>query len=72
MSFQIFLLIGHFTNWARHNLLADKAFAEDNSRCLVIMSDHDVKLAGHFQNLVGQCPCGIVLNAMAERGISEQ
>ena len=25
-------------------------------RCSVIVSDHDVKLGGHFQNLVGQCP----------------
>ena len=24
--------------------------------CSVIVSDHNVKLAGHFQNLVGQCP----------------
>jgi len=25
-------------------------------KCLDIMSDHNVKLAGHIQNLVGQCP----------------
>ena len=24
-------------------------------KCLDIMSDHNVKLAGHIQNLVGQC-----------------
>ena len=24
-------------------------------RCWVIVYDHDVKLAGYFQNLVGQC-----------------
>lgn len=24
-------------------------------RCLVIVYDHDVKLAGYFQNLGGQC-----------------
>ena len=25
-------------------------------RCLVIVADHNVKLAGHSRNLVGQCP----------------
>ena len=25
-------------------------------KCLDIMSDQNVKLAGHIQNLVGQCP----------------
>jgi len=25
-------------------------------KCSDIMSDHNVKLAGHIQNLVGQCP----------------
>ena len=59
MSFQIFLLLGHFTNWTGHNLLTDnslkKATQDVLVRCLVIMSDHNVKLAGHFQNLVKQC-----------------
>ena len=93
MSFQIFLLVGHFTNWAGHNLLADKTLQKITQdvlwRCSVIVSNHDAKLAGHFQNLVGQClvtdcyfqhwlvmvivyPRGIVLNAIAECGISEK
>jgi len=25
-------------------------------RCSVIVSDHNVELAGHSRNLVGQCP----------------
>ena len=60
MSFQIFLLVRHFTNWTRHNLLTDntlKKIAQDVLvRCLVIVSDHNVKLARHLRNLVGQCP----------------
>ena len=28
--------------------------------CSVIVSDHNVKLAGHFQNLVGQCPPTVI------------
>ena len=60
MSFQIFLLIGHLTNWTGHNLLTDNTFEEKPQdvlvTCSVIVSDHNVKLAGHFQNLVGQCP----------------
>mgnify|MGYP000037758589 CR=1 FL=1 len=40
LSFQIFLLVKHFTNWTGNNLL----------------TDHNAKLAGHFQNLVGRCP----------------
>ena len=56
MSFQIFLLVGHFTNWTRHNLLTDnslKTITQDVLvKCSVIMSDHDAKLAQYFQNLV--------------------
>ena len=60
MSFQIFLLVGHLTNWTGHNLLTDNTLKKRTQdvlvRCSVIVSDHNVKLAGHFQNLVGQCP----------------
>ena len=60
MSFQIFLLVGHLTNWTGHNLLTDNTLKKRTQdvlvRCSVIVSDHYVKLAGHFQNLVGQCP----------------
>ena len=60
MSFQIFLLVGHLTNWTGHNLLTDNTLKETTQdvlvTCSVIVSDHNVKLAGHFQNLVGQCP----------------
>ena len=60
MSVQIFLLVGHLTNWTRHNLLTDntlkKRIQDVLVTCSVIVSDHNVKLAGHFQNLVGQCP----------------
>ena len=60
MSFQIVLLVGHLTNWAGHKTLTDNALQKITQevlvRCSVIMSDHNVKLAGHFQNLVGQCP----------------
>ena len=60
MSFQIFLLVGHFTNWTGHNLLTDNTLKKRTQdmlvRCSVIVSDHNVTLAGHFQNLVGQCP----------------
>ena len=59
MSFQIFLLVGHLTNWTGHNLLTDNTLKKRTQdllvRCSVIVSDHNVKLAGHFQNLVGQC-----------------
>ena len=59
MSFQIFLLVRHFTNWTRHNLLTDNTLKKITQdvlvRCSVIVSDHNAKLAGHFQNLVGQC-----------------
>ena len=60
MSFQIFLLVGHLPNWTGHNLLTDNTLKKRTQdlmvRCSVIVSDHNVKLAGHFQNLVGQCP----------------
>ena len=60
MSFQIFILLGHLTNWTGHNLLTDNTLKKITQdvlvRCSVIVSDHNVKLAGHFQNLVGQCP----------------
>ena len=59
MSFQIFLLVGHLTNWTGHNLLTDNTLKKRTQdvvvTCSVIVSDHNVKLAGHFQNLVGQC-----------------
>ena len=60
MSFQIFLLVGHLTNWTGHNLLTDNTLKKRTQdvlvTCLVIVSDHNVKLARHFQNLVRQCP----------------
>ena len=60
MSFQIFILVGHLTNWTGHHLLTDNTLKKVTQdvlvRCSVIVSDHNVKLAGHFQNLVGQCP----------------
>ena len=59
MSFQIFILVRHLTNWIEHNLLTDNTFEKITQdvlvRCSVIVSDHNVKLAGYFQNLVGQC-----------------
>ena len=59
LSFQIFLLVGHFTNFTGHALLADNTFKKITQdllvRCSVIVSDHNLKLDGHFQNLVGQC-----------------
>ena len=58
MCFQIFVLIGHFTNWTGHNLLTDNTLKKITQdvlvRCSVIVSDHDMKLARHFRNLVGQ------------------
>lgn len=61
MSFQIFLLtdiLQHFTNLTRHDLLTDNIVRITQNvlvRCLVIVSDHNVRLTGHFQNLVVQC-----------------
>ena len=59
MSFQIFLLVGHLTNWTGNNLLTDNTLKKTQDVLVtrsVIVSNHNVKLAGHFQNLVGQCP----------------
>ena len=60
MSFQIFLLVKHFTSWTRHNLLMDKTLKKIPQAVLergaVIVSNHNAKLARHLQNLVGQCP----------------
>ena len=59
MSFQNFLLVGHWTNWTGHNLLTDNTLKKTQDvlvTCSVIAFDHNVKLAGHFQNLVVQCP----------------
>ena len=60
MSFQIYLLAGNFTNWTGHNFLTDNTLKKITQdvlvRCSVIVSDHNAKLAGHFQNLVGQSP----------------
>ena len=59
MSFQIFLLVGHLTNWTGHILLTDNTLKKRTQdvlvTCSAIVSDHNVKLAGHFQNLFGQC-----------------
>ena len=59
MSFQIFLLVGHLTNWTGHNLLTNNTLKKRTQdvlvTCSVIVSDHNVKLDGHYQNLVGQC-----------------
>ena len=59
MSFQIFLMVGHLINWTGHNLLTDNTLKKRTQdvlvTCSVIVSDHNVKLAAHFQNLVGQC-----------------
>ena len=42
-----------------NNLLSDNTLKKITHdvlvRCLVIVSDRNAKLAGHFQNLVGQC-----------------
>jgi len=58
MSFQNFHLVGHFTNCTGHNLLSDNTLKKITKDVLVtssvIVSDHNVKLAGNFQNLVGQ------------------
>ena len=52
MSVQIFLLIGHFTDWTRNNLLTDKTVKKINQdvlvRCSIIVSDHNAKLADIF------------------------
>ena len=61
MSFQILILVGHFTNWTGHNLLTDNTLKKITHdllmRCSAIVSYHNVtELAVTFQNLVGQCP----------------
>lgn len=60
MSFLIFLLVRHFTNWTGHNLLTDNTLEKITQDLLgsfsVILSDHYAKLGGYFQNLIGQCP----------------
>ena len=52
MSFQIFLLVGHLTKWTGHNLLTDNTLKKTQDvlvTCLVIVSDHNVKLADIFK-----------------------
>ena len=60
MSFQIFLLVIHFINWMGDNLLTVNTLKMITQhvlmRCSVIVSDTNANLAGHFQNLVRQCP----------------
>ena len=60
LSFQMFLLVGHLTNWTGQNSLTDNTLKKITQavlvRCSVIVFVHNVKLAGHFQNLVRQCP----------------
>ena len=51
MSFQIFLLVGHLTNWTRQKKRTQDVLVTSAA----IVSDHNVKLAGHFQDLFGQC-----------------
>ena len=62
MSFQIFPLFGNFTNWTGHNLLTHntlkKIIQDVLVRFSVIMSDHNAKLARHFQTLLGQLMSG--------------
>ena len=49
MSFQIFILVRHLTNWTGHHLLTDNTLKKITQdvlvRCSVIVSDHNVKLA---------------------------
>ena len=61
MSFQICLLVAHFTNWTGHNLLTDNTLRKITQdvlvRCqVIIVSDRNVKLADHSRNLFGKCP----------------
>ena len=55
--FKIFLLVRYITNSTGHNLLTDNMVLTQDMqvRSAVIVSDHNVKLARHFQNLVEQC-----------------
>ena len=53
VSFQIFLLVGHLTNWTGHNyLLTDNALKKTTQdvlvTCSVIVSDHNVKIGRTF------------------------
>ena len=45
MSFQIFLLVGHLTNWTGHNLLTDNTLKKRTQdvlvTCSVIVSDQN-------------------------------
>ena len=46
------------TNLTRHDLLTDNIVKITQNvlvRCLVIVSNHNVRLTGHFQKLVVQC-----------------
>ena len=49
MSFQIPLLVRHLTNWTGHILLTDKTLKKITQdvvvRCLVIVYNHNAKLA---------------------------
>jgi len=47
-NFEPFINVSNQILWMDNNLVLVK--------CLDIMSDHNVKLARHIQNLVGQCP----------------
>lgn len=59
MSFQIILLVQHFTNLTGQNSLTDnilKKITQDVwGRCSVIMCNHNVQFARHSQNLVRLC-----------------
>ena len=52
MPFQIFLLVGHFTNWTRHNLLTDKNLKKITEdvlvRCSVTMSNCKCEISQSF------------------------
>ena len=52
MSFQIFLLVGHLTNWTGRNSLTENTLKKIThdvlARYLVIVSDQNAKLAGHL------------------------
>ena len=63
VSFQTFLLVRHFSNSRQHNLtdntskkITRNVLVRVLVRGSVIVFNHIAKLAGHFQNLVRQCP----------------
>jgi len=66
-NFEPFINVANQILWMDNNLVLVK--------CLDIMSDHDVKLAGHIQNLVGQClmtdcyfqPCRACMGTLLQR-----